>query len=422
MTANLFFHLNRFLSFAFSSDDLPYIYVCEVARCIKGIVCLFVFFFPDESQRSMVRLGLTNNSSGRRQDNRIPSHPESEQSYPHTVDDRIRHYTQGHYIHTSNPRSSSFATEESHTEPSSSGSHYSSTDVSDVLPAPHGLLTVLNRNAQISHSPSAEWSQKTGRPHSDIHSRGTQKQNRPDNSASSSGTSVDINYTRDIKFCPICRSSIISGSAHQCKSIAEPSTFAFSSRTAPMSVTQHTLMSRLGPQPQVSSQTLEDKHIQIMPESDDDHRIQSRLLPNLLPTTQDSSCSTEISEGEKKNGNVKTGHSSRSNIIPTPVVTQPVYDMHYNRDCVPSQNVVSGGKPSHSSPLWSGNDKRPITKTEAWETPTSLISRLTAGLTACSSQSQQHGEKGPSRTNCPSPSMSEESDTLSFICLEESTQ
>lgn len=385
-------------------------------------IYIYVFiFFTDEPQRSMVRLGLTNNSLGRRQDSRTPSHPESDQSYPHTPDEHIRHYTQSHQTHGSNPRSSSFAPEESHTEPSPSGSHYSSSDVNEVLPAPHGLLTVLNRNAQISHIPSAEWSQKT-RPHSDIYSRGTQKQNCPDSSASSSGTSLDINYTRDIKFCPICRSSVISGSAHQCKSIAEPSTLDFSSRAAPLSVLQHTPMSRLGPQPLVSSHTLEDKHIHKVPESNDDHHIQSRLLPNLLPTAQDSSCSTEVFQDEKKNGNVKTSQSSRSDIMPTAVVAQPAYDMHYNRDRVPSQNVASGGKPSHSSSLWSGNDRRPITKTEAWETPTSLISRLTAGLTACSSQSQQHGEKGPSRTSCPSPSMSEESDTLSFICLEESTQ
>ena len=366
----------------------------------------------------MVRLGLTNNSSGRRQGSRIPSQPESEQSYPHTADERIRHYTQSHYIHASNPRGSSFVTEESHIEPSSSGSHYSSSDVNEILPAPHGLL---NRNAQISHFPSAEWSQKTARPHSDIHFRGAHKQNCPDTSASSSGTSVDINYTRDIKFCPICRSSVISGSAHQCKVIAEPSTLTFSSRTAPVSVSQHTPMSRLRPQPLVSSQTVEERHIHNVSKSDDDHHIQSRLLPNLLPTTEDSSFPIEVSQDEKKNDRLKTSHSStRSNIVSAPVVTQPVYDVHCNRD-LPSRDV-SGGKPSHSSPLWSENERRHHTKTEAWETPTSLISRLTAGLTACSSQSQQHGEKGSSRTNCPSPSMSDDSDTSSYTCLDESTQ
>lgn len=370
----------------------------------------------------MVRLGLTTNSAGRRQDGRIPSQPESEQSYPHPAEERIRHYGQTHYVHPSNPRASSFATEESHIEPSSSASHYPSSDVSEVLPAPHNLRTVLNRGAQINHFPSVEWSQKAARPHSDIHSRGAQKQNCPDTSASSSSSSLDVNYTRDIKFCPICRSSVISGTAHQCK-IIDPSAVAFSSRTAPVSVSQHTAISRLGPQPLVSSHTVDDKHAHNVPDSDNDHHIQSRLVPNLLPTAQDSSCSSDVSQHEKKSSSVKTSYSStRSNIMPTPVVTQPVYDVHSNRDRIPSQDYASGGKPSHTSPLWYGNDRRPITKTDAWETPTSLISRLTAGLTASSSQSQQHGEKGSSRTNCPSPSMSEESDTMSFICMEESTQ
>lgn len=366
----------------------------------------------------MVRLGLTNAALGRRDDGRLPSQADSEQNYSHTADEHIRQYPQSHHIHTSNPRSSSLAAEESHSEPSPSASHYSSSHVSEVLPTPHGLLTVLNRNAQIGHFPSPGWSQKTGRTHPDVHVRGSQKPCSPANSSSSGNSLPDLNYTRDIKICPVCRSSVVAGTVHQCKLIPEPSAVAFPSRAAPVNVPQHLPLPRHGPQVLLTSQASHDSRLHNVPDSDGDH-IQSRLLPNLLPISQESMSSAEIPPSDKKNANSDT----RSDTMPTPLVTHSIYEMHPSRDRPLPHGAAPGGKPSQSSSsLWPGNDRPPLTRTEAWETPTSLISRLTAGLTACSSQSQQQGEKGVSRGNCPSPSMSEESDTLSYICLEESAQ
>lgn len=364
----------------------------------------------------MVRLGLTNASLGRRDDGRLPSQTDSEQSYSRTADEHLRQYPQSHHIHTSNPRSS-LVIEESHTEPSPSASHYSASHVNEVLPPSHGLRTVLNRNAQISHFPSPGWSQKPERAHPDVHTRGSQKQTSAANSSSSCSSLPDVNYTRDIKFCPVCRSSVVAGSAHQCKVIPEPSTAAFPSRATPV-MSQHPPLPRHGPQMLVSSQAAHDTRIHTVPESDNDH-IQSRLLPNLLPISQESAC-PEIPRSEKKNGIIEAASASRPDTIPTPVVTHSMYETHPSRDRPPPHTITPSGKPSQSS-VWSSSERHPFTRTE-WETPTSLISRLTAGLTACSSQGQQQGEKGTSRGNCPSPTMSEESDTLSFICLEESTQ
>lgn len=370
----------------------------------------------------MVRLGLTNTSLGRREDGRLSSQTDSEQNYSHTADEHIRQYPQSHHIHTSNPRSSLLVAEGSHTEPSPSASHYSSNHVNEVLQPPRGLLTVLNKNAHMGHFPSPGWSQKPGRVHPDMHPRASQKQSSPANTSSSCSSLPDISYTRDIKFCPVCRSSVVAGSAHQCKVIPESSTISFPSRATPVNVSQHPPLPRQGPQILVSSQAALDSRIHNVPESDDDH-IQSRLLPNLLPISQESTCSTEIPPTEKKNGSRETATSAtRPDTMPTPVVTHSMYDMHPSRDHPPPHSVAPGGKPSQSSSLWSGSERPPFIRNEAWETPTSLISRLTAGLTGCSSQSQQQGEKGTSHSSCPSPSMSEESDSLSYICLEESTQ
>lgn len=371
----------------------------------------------------MVRLGLTNASLGRREDGRLSSQGDSEQSYSHTADEHIRQYPHSHHMHTSNPRSSSLVTEESHTEPSPSASHYSSSHVNEVLQPPRSLLTVFNKNAQISYFPSPGWSQKPGRTHPDVHARGSQKTSSSANSSSSCSSSPDINYTRDIKFCPVCRSSVVAGTAHHCKIIPEPSTIAFPSRATTVNMSQHPPVPRQGPQVLVSSQAAHDSRIHNVPESDD-HHIQNRLLPNLLPISQESTCSAEIPPSEMKSGSTEAAISAtRPDTMPTPAVTHSMYEMHPSRDQPPLHSVAAEGKPSQgSSSLWSGSERPSFTRSEAWETPTSLISRLTAGLTACSSQSQQQGEKRPSRSNCPSPSISEESDTLSYICLEESTQ
>lgn len=371
----------------------------------------------------MVRLGLTNASLGRREDGHLYSQADSEQSYSHSADEHIRQYPHSHHMHTSNPRSSSLAPEESHTEPSPSASHYSSSHMNEVLQPPRSLLSVLNKNAQISHFASAGWSQKPGRTHPDTHTRGSQKTSSSANSSSSCSSLPDINYTRDIKFCPVCRSSVVAGTAHHCKVIPEPSGIVFPSRATPVNVPQHLPVPRQGPQVLVSSQAAHDTRIHNVPESDD-HHIQNRLLPNLLPISQESTCSAEIPPSERKSGIIEAAVSATSpDTMPTPAVTPCMYEIHPTRDHPSPHSVATEGKPSQgSSSIWSGSERPSFTRNEAWETPTSLISRLTAGLTACSSQSQQQGEKRPSRSNCPSPSISEESDTLSFICLEDSAQ
>lgn len=357
----------------------------------------------------MVRLAMTTNSSGRRNDEsrECPS-PSSGHTYSAPAHHSGQHYTisRTSHIHTVINSPSSFQ-EEVSVSGTDSGSHYSVSRplASSISESAHGLLT-LNPDVQPEDQPqSSGWAQQTPRLVRETSNSSYQKACGEEGLAHD--TSLEAKYKREGRWCPLCHSPIVPGVTHQC-AIESPPHSHTSSRT-PVALPNV--------QMSVQSHVVEDDIYSNVNEGGSGGCIVSNV-PNLLPISRNAAHPTITStEGVRQGILVANPGVVKSRIISTSQVKHSNSEMGEikGQEAVP---VKSSCIERSSSGNWSGGERNVLDGCESWETPTSLISRLTAGFAARSTPQQQMS----SRQSCPSPSPSEESDASSFFYQKETEQ
>ncbi|KAK4312272.1 hypothetical protein Pmani_016283 [Petrolisthes manimaculis] len=362
------------------------------------LLSLFICTLTDEVIVTMVRLAMTTNSSGRRNNqNRECSSPTSGHTYSSSTHHPSQHYTisRTSHIHTV-INASSFQEHDSVSE-TDSGPHYSTSNplASNISESSHGLT--FNPDVQPEDQPqSSGWAQRGHRLIRDTSNSIYQKVCEEKDSAHE--MSVEAKYKREGRWCPTCHNPIVAGVTHHC--VIESPPHPHTSSRAPVSLPNV--------QMPLQSHGVED-NIYNVNEGGTSGCIVSHM-PNLLPISRNTIHPTIVSSEVVRQGIVVENPG---------VVKSRIISPSRVKHC----NMEAGGNKGQeiipekgscierlSSGPWSGSERNVLDECESWETPTSLISRLTAGLTARSTQ-QHHA--------CPSPSPSEESDASSFFYQKE---
>lgn len=387
----------------------------------------------------MVRLGVTTSSSGQRHDGSgLYTQPEPDQHY--SRQDHHLHHQHSQHRHAFEPcRNSSVLYEvENYSEPTSSGSHFSSNQAIHEVspPTTHSLLTVQNTGGQISQVHPTGWSHRTVRSPNEGHLR-TQKRPYRESDNPSPDVPSESKYTREVKWCPICRSPTLPSVVHQCAVVLQHESHNFTHRgTSDRTLHQVPLSSRESHVPVSTPSALSPTNIDHHHHDPNDSTHFLSRVPDLLPITPNPHQSATSEEGNRQGAVLTKPSLSKPNVpppppppppppLPPPSATHPSLESppHPEDHASSSHRVSSLGKSCQSMSSWPSNEGNlPSLENNAWETPTSLISRLTAGLTAHSNQQQQQEDKASSHRSCPSPSMSDSSDVSSFFCQKDPVQ
>lgn len=394
----------------------------------------------------MVRLSVTISSFGQRpNDGRAYSQPQTERQYSQVPNSHLQQQPQQQPLpeqsqvpQPTTVNAAVLSNVEGYSQPTTSSPNFSAAQaVQEVLPsASHSHLTVLTNGDQASQLPSPCWSHKVVRQISESYHRTQKRPYRPTDQASH-GTTTEGKYPREVKWCPACRSPILAGVSHRCSHTQEESpTVVIRGATDSSSSHRATVTAQDSHVPAnrpsvLSSNTtsIDPLHLDI-PEPSDNVHFQGRI-PNLLPISQNLHPQSSLSPEVTRQGVVVANPSLlKPAALNIPVTaTHPSLEspsQHEDQPPFPSQRSSTMRRTSQSGPSWSCSDSGSnVTllghSSSPWETPTSLISRLTAGLTARSSQ-QQQDEKASSHRSCPSPSVSESSDASSFFFNREPVQ
>lgn len=236
-------------------------------------------------------------------------------------------------------------------------------------------------------------------------------------------------YTKDVKWCPMCRSPVHPGAVHHCPATVQHGINFYgrgglkdkgydkysvpdhhgSSHTSSYSDNIHHSMTGVEEGLNFSNRVsgLRVPVVSVSPHSISPGTSNSQTIPPEDHSPSTSNPSVLKACGAPPTERIDPPRSPRG-ISPTRPSTS--YD-----------GSSSMERPGHSSPVWSEGNYVPTSSvtSDNWETPTSLISRLSARLTAGTNQE----DKG--YRNCPSPSMSETSSvsmSSSYISHQESTQ
>nr|XP_045604775.1 uncharacterized protein LOC123762341 [Procambarus clarkii]XP_045604776.1 uncharacterized protein LOC123762341 [Procambarus clarkii]XP_045604777.1 uncharacterized protein LOC123762341 [Procambarus clarkii]XP_045604779.1 uncharacterized protein LOC123762341 [Procambarus clarkii] len=369
----------------------------------------------------MVRLGMPTIPSGQRSDERrVYSQPQSNQHYSHPLEQVL--------ISEPSRDSSHYYDAEDYSGQTSSGNHFPSGQIHDETPSSHSLLTVLTSGHQTSQLNPPGWLERPSRSSSDGHHR-SQKYQCQEKVEFSSEDPSDTKYPREVKWCPVCRDPILTSVVHVCSDVLEPEHNVIVQRSiSTVSSYQGVINTRDSYAPShissISSPPGEDSNFHNVSELNDNTPVLSRV-PSLLPITKNAPPHSATPLEGTRQGVVIANPSLLKHSAPPPPATHPSSDGHLYPEHQASlvQRVSPSGKPCHSAPPWSVKDKKPSGQENCeWETPTSLISRLTAGMTAHSSQQQQPEDKALSNHSCTSPSMSESSDVSSSFFQKDSAQ
>ncbi|KAG7155630.1 hypothetical protein Hamer_G016003 [Homarus americanus] len=383
----------------------------------------------------MVRLGISSSSSGQRNDDsNVCSQPDNELHYSPAVEDNFHQHSQHHLIIEPSRSSSHHYEVENYSEQTTSGSHFPpSQEIPEVTPpSSHALLTVLSSGGHTSQLHPPGCSHRTMKSLSDGHVR-SQKRSFQESDYSSLDVHSEGQYAREVKWCPVCRSPIMSGVVHQCSGMLQPESHTYTHKVISDSTSQQFMptTTRDSHVPitlsSITSSTIVDNCQREVAEANISPPFLSRV-PNLLPITQNTQHHSLSSSEGTRQAVVIANPSLTKPSVPQPPPVHPSLESpsqheQQSSSSSSSQRDSSVGKPCQSAPPWSVNESNPSAQeSNAWETPTSLISRLTAGLTAHSIQQQQQEEKALSHRSCTSPSMSESSDVSSYFGQKEFVQ
>lgn len=362
----------------------------------------------------MVWLGPNSRSSGPRIDeSRVYSQADSDQHYSHQVEQ--------HNIIEPSRNSPLYYDNEDYSGQTTSEPHFPSSQViQEVVPSSHSLLTVISSSGQASQLHTSGWSQRPLRSPTDSHHR---SQKNPQESRNSSEDILDeTKYAREVKWCPVCRSPIQTGVVHQCSPVLLPESHMYAQKViSDIPTSQGVITTRGSHVPAIitSLPSPTDSNLHNVAELSDNTSF--LRVPSLLPIPQNPHHSSTPAEGTRQ-GVIKTSSLSKSSASQSSSAPhQSLESPQHEYQASSSQRESSPGRPYHTVPPLSVTESKASThESNAWETPTSLISRLTAGLTAHSSQQQQE-EKASSNHSCTSPSMSESSDVSSFFYQKDNT-
>ncbi|KAK7084248.1 hypothetical protein SK128_027219 [Halocaridina rubra] len=234
-------------------------------------------------------------------------------------------------------------------------------------------------------------------------------------------------YMTEVNWCPICRSPVQSGLVHQCSTAIQHGSNIYTvggpanKYQEKVSALDH--HSNIQSSTASSSSQFEGLHHGLPVPSAENLTFSGRISGLRVPMTATSnlhsmSPGSSLLQNQSQDDHVPS--TSKASLIKSTAATISLVD-HANpkspESCSTSIASTSRDIPpvariDENSPTWSKDNYQASSahESESWETPTSVISRLTAGMTGRSSS--QNDEKN---RNCPSPSISESSSMSSFF-------
>lgn len=223
---------------------------------------------------------------------------------------------------------------------------------------------------------------------------------------------------REQEWCPVCRKPVTAGVVHQCAALiqssgsTQPEVSLSAVRVSPEKNSRGTAS---GIPPHLSLESLNYQHHGMPEQSNDSH---------FLNTNSNHSPSISRLADIPANCAHSTVHKGKhifpedtSQTFAHNAVSPQGDDANFPTPVLAKGHSMSAQQTSSS---WSNELENSKGKLEKWETPTSLISRLTAGLTTSTGLPQD--DRSSTSRSCASPSNSESSEASSFFSHREPYQ
>lgn len=274
--------------------------------------------------------------------------------------------------------------------------------------------------AQIGHGMarpcySADWTERRLRSPNENQSRSQKRlhQEKDDNHIGLY-REVQAKCLREQEWCPVCRKPVTAGIVHQCAALIQSSEPEVSLSAVRVSPEKTSRGSASGIPPHLNLESLHYQHHGVAEQNNDPHfhNRNSGHTPSVsrLADIPANYAHSTVHKGK----HVYPDDTSQTFVHDT--ISPQGDDANF-----PTPVLAKGHMSAQqTSTSWSGELEHSKDKLEKWETPTSLISRLTAGLTTSTGVPQD--DRSSTSRSCASPSNSESSEASSFFSHREPYQ